>query len=110
MVLDFKTVIEKNELKTSNPDDVLTHKTSVSLDEEKVFLSVEYKIFKGYKTDSKGAFLMKTEFGKPDTKIPDYGVFSVDKVFRNNYFGLEELEATVKGLSSEKKVKDYFNL
>ena len=110
MTPDFKTVIEKTELNTVNPDDVLVHKTSVSLDEEKVYLTVEYKIFKGYKTDNKGEFIMKTEFGKPDSKIPKYGIFSVDKTFNNNYFGLEQLETEAKNFDSEKKVKDYFNL
>lgn len=108
---NFSRELEKTSFNTKNENDILTQKTSVSLDEEKVFLSIEYKIFKGYKKDEKtGELILKTEFGKPDSKIPTYRIFSIDKSFTNNYFGLEQLEATGPQFDTEEKVKEYFKL
>ena len=111
MTPNFRREIESVSLNTLKEDDILTHKTAVSLDEEKVYFSIEYKIFKGFKSDLKtGELILKTEFGKPDTKIPQYKIFSIDRTFNNNHFGLEEMEKLGPEFNTEDKVKNYFNL
>ena len=38
------------------------------------------------------------------------GKFTIEKTFKNNYFGIEELEMVMSELDSEEKVRKYLRL
>lgn len=59
----------------------LLHRVSISIDEEKIFLSVEYD-----------------------------GIFYIDKMFRNNAIGLMNMQKVRESLSSDDKVLDYLGI
>ena len=60
----------------------LIHKISVSSDERVMYLKVDY----------------------------DNGNFTIEKTFRNNFFGLEDMEITIKSLDTEQKVRKYLGI
>jgi len=76
-MIENKQVIEKYELA-----DKLEVKISVTYDETKVYLDIDYM----------------------------EGKFTIQRNFTNNYIGLEELESAKTEFSSEEAVKKYFGL
>ena len=106
MTQNFKKVLEKTELETTQNEETiegqenkLIKTTSISLDESKLFFSIELKLFKGMKKDY-----------ITDDESPTYNTFSIDKVFTNNYLGLEELEKVEAQFNTEKDVRAYLNV
>ena len=73
--------VQKNQITNS-----LTHTVSVSADESMVYLKVDL------------------------TAKDKKGPFSTEKSFRNNIFGLEEIDITIKSLDNELKVRRYFGI
>jgi len=110
MELNFNIETEKELVETKNKEDSITISQSMSMNDEKVFLSIKYKIFKGFSKDKDGEFILKTEFGKPNSKIKKYSTFSVDRVFINGYDGRAELKNVLDVLNTEDKLKQYFKL
>lgn len=107
MTQNFKTVLEKTELETTQnvetikgQENKLVKTTSISLDESKLFFSIELKIFKE----------MKLDYVTGEEDRPVYNTFSVDRTFTNNYLGLEELEKIEAQFNTEKDVRDYLNI
>lgn len=72
----YKKIIEKYDI-----TDNLKHIVSISTDEEKLFLNVEYD-----------------------------GRYTVEKMFKNNSLGLMDLQMTREKLNNEEKVLKYFGL
>jgi hypothetical protein len=72
----YKRIIEKDEI-----SDMLNHMISISTDQERIFLNVEYD-----------------------------GRFTIEKMFKNNSLGLMDLHLTREKLDSEEKVLKYFNI
>lgn len=106
MTQGFKTILDKTELEVAqNKDTVegqenkLIKTTYISVDESKLFFSIELKLFKGMKKDY-----------ITDDETPTYHTFSVDRAFANNYIGLEELEKVEAQFNTEKDVRDYLNI
>ena len=62
--------------------DNLTMKLSLSSNEDMVYLNIDYR----------------------------KGKFTIEKVFKNNTFDLEEMDKEISGLDSEEKVRLYLNL
>lgn len=109
-MIDISEEIESIKLKTKKEEDILTLSKSLSINEETVYLKVKYKIFKGFETDKSGNFVMSTNFGKTNEKKPTYSTFSIDRIYKNNYFGLEEMQETIADINTEEKVRTYFKL
>ena len=68
-------------LETTDLSDSLSHTIQISNDEETVYLKVKY-----------------------------LDRFLIEKMFRNNYFGLEDLKKVQKTLDTEEKVVQYLGL
>ena len=81
MLNESRTIISKERI-----IDNLTHIVSISIDESIVYLKVD--------------LIVKD---KP-------GPFNTEKTFRNNVFGLEDMQITKRSLDSEEKVKKYFGI
>lgn len=75
--MDNRQVIQKY-----NPTDNLEISVSVTYDESKIFLDVDY---------------LK-------------GKFTLQRTFKNNFIGLEELESDKEHFNTEELVKEYFGL
>ena len=99
MTQNFKTVLNEVELETSGELDKLIKTTSISLDESRLFFSIQLKIFKEMKADH-----------MTDKEKPSYNIFSIDKSFANNYLGLEELEKAEAQFNTEQDVREYLNV
>jgi len=76
-MISFKKIIENRQI-----SDKLSHKISITNDEERIFLRVEY----------------------------NNGSSVVEKQFQNNSLGLEEMELTAKKLDTEEKVCNYLGI
>jgi len=72
----------KKLIKEENVTDNLTITTSMTYDEQRIFLQVDF---------------MK-------------GKYTLEKSFRNNYLGLEDYDIEYSNLNTEEKVKNYFGL
>ena len=81
MISGNRTTISKNEI-----TDNLTHVVSVYADESMIYLKVDLAI-EGKK-----------------------GPFNTEKSFRNNIFGLEDMQLTISALNTDQKVKKYFGI
>ncbi len=81
MINGYRTLISKEEI-----SDNLIHTIFVSLDESIVYLKVNLSI---------------------DDKL---GPFQTEKSFKNNIFGLEDMQITISSLDTEEKVKKYFGI
>ena len=105
MTQNFKTVLTKvdlllkKDIKSNVEDNKLIRTTSISLDESKLFFSIELKLFKGMKQD----YML-------DEEKPTYNTFSINRVFANNYLGIEELEKIEAQFNTEQDVRDYLNV
>lgn len=74
--------MHRTEMEEKQINDNLKVKTSMSQDEAVIYLNVDYM----------------------------QGKFTIEKTFKNNYFGIEELELTMEQLGSESKVRKYLRL
>ena len=81
MINGGRTIVSENEI-----TDNLTHVISVSLDESVVYLKVDLRV-----NDKQGPF-------------------NTEKSFRNNVFGIEDMQLTINALNTEQKVKKYFGI
>ena len=81
MIDGHRTIISKEEL-----TDNLTHTVSISADESMVYLKINLEVE-----------------GKKEP-------FNTEKSFRNNVFGLEDMQITISSLDNEHKVKKYFGI
>lgn len=75
-------MMHRTEMDEIEINENLKIKTSMSQDESVIYFNVDYM----------------------------QGQFTIEKTFKNNYFGVEELEITMKELDSEKKVRKYLRL